>query len=115
LAAVVLCLQHVHTSTATGRSALLRLTALVACGTRTVTDAVFGPTDTSEVTYAPELGRSLRAGMILLLDRNFAARDLIITLACDRCGSDGPVENQPGHAVARCCWTATIPTTGGSW
>ena len=60
---------------------LLRLVALVACGTRTIIDAVFGPTDTGEITYTPQLARSLRPGMILLLDRNFAARDLIDTLA----------------------------------
>jgi hypothetical protein len=59
----------------------VRLTALVACGTRTLIDAVFGPTDIGEVSYAPQLCRSLRAGMILLLDRGFAARALIATLA----------------------------------
>jgi hypothetical protein len=60
---------------------LLRLMALVSCGTRTVIDAVFGPTSTGEVTYAYQLARSLRAGMMLLLDRNFAAQKLIATLA----------------------------------
>jgi len=60
---------------------LLRLTALVACGTRTIIDAVFGPTSSGELTHAHQLTRSLHTGMILLLDRNFAARDLITTLA----------------------------------
>jgi Insertion element 4 transposase N-terminal/Transposase DDE domain len=60
---------------------LLRLTTLVACGTRTVIDAVFDSTATGELTHARHLARSLRPGMILLLDRNFAARDLITTLA----------------------------------
>lgn len=60
---------------------LLRLTALVACGTRTLIDAVFGPTSCGEITHAHHLVRSLRAGMMLLLDRNFAARDLITALA----------------------------------
>jgi hypothetical protein len=60
---------------------LLRLMVLVSCGTRTVIDAVFGPTSTGEVTYAYHLARSLRAGMMLLLDRNFAAQKLIGTLA----------------------------------
>lgn len=41
----------------------LRLLALVACGTRTLIDAVFGPTTTGETTYAPALLRSLRPGM----------------------------------------------------
>lgn len=62
----------------------LRLLALVACGTRTLIDAVFGPTTTGETTYAAELLRSLRAGMILLADRNFAAKDLIADIAATR-------------------------------
>lgn len=59
----------------------LRLVALVACGTRTVIDAVFGPTTTGETTYTPRLLRSLHAGMILLGDRNFGAQDLIRDIA----------------------------------
>jgi hypothetical protein len=58
-----------------------RLLALVACGTRTLIDAVFGPTTSGETTYAPGLLRSLRAGMIVLLDRNFAAAALITAIA----------------------------------
>jgi hypothetical protein len=50
-----------------------RLLALVACGTRTVIDAVFGPITAGETTYAAGLLGSLRAGMLLLADRNFAA------------------------------------------
>ncbi|MFI7681034.1 IS4 family transposase [Actinophytocola sp. NPDC049390] len=59
----------------------LRLTALVACGTRTIIDAVFGPTSSGELTHARQLTRALHAGMLLLADRNFAGRDLIATLA----------------------------------
>lgn len=59
----------------------LRLVALVACGTRTVLDAVFGPTTTGETTYTARLLRSLRPGMILLADRNFAAKNLIGDIA----------------------------------
>lgn len=59
----------------------LRLLALVACGTRTLIDAVFGPTTTGETSYAPALLRSLQSGMILLADRNFAAKDLIADIA----------------------------------
>ncbi|MFC3899261.1 IS4 family transposase, partial [Lentzea rhizosphaerae] len=55
----------------------IRLLALLACGTRTVIDAVFGPTDTGETTYAPRLARSLRPGMIVLLDRGLVGCDLI--------------------------------------
>jgi hypothetical protein len=59
----------------------IRLVALVACGTRTLIDAVFGPTTTGETTYAPRLLRSLRPGMILLADRNFAAAGLLADIA----------------------------------
>jgi len=59
---------------------LLRVMVLVCCGTRTVIDAVFGPTATGEVTYTYELIRSLHAGMIVLLDRNFGAAKLLAAI-----------------------------------
>jgi Insertion element 4 transposase N-terminal/Transposase DDE domain len=59
----------------------VRLLALVACGTRTLIDAVFGPTASGETTYAPGLLRSLHQGMVVLLDRNFAAAGLIAAIA----------------------------------
>jgi len=59
----------------------VRLVALLACGTRTVIDAVFGPTTTGETTYTTRLLSSLRPGMILLADRNFAAKDLLSAVA----------------------------------
>lgn len=59
----------------------VRLLALVACGTRTVIDAVFGPITAGETTYAPGLLPSLRQGMIVLADRNFAAARLITAIA----------------------------------
>ncbi len=58
----------------------VRLLALVACGTRTLIDAVFGPAASGETTYAPGLLRSLRASMIVLADRNFAAAALIAAI-----------------------------------
>ncbi|MGW1163837.1 IS4 family transposase [Streptomyces sp. NPDC002513] len=59
----------------------LRLLTLVACGTRTLIDAVFGPTTMGETTYAPRLLPSLRPGMILLADRNFGAQRLLADIA----------------------------------
>jgi hypothetical protein len=59
----------------------IRLVALVACGTRTLIDAVFGPTTAGETTYTPRLLPSLHTGMILLADRNFAAQDLLSQIA----------------------------------
>ncbi|WP_405670289.1 IS4 family transposase [Streptomyces sp. NBC_01530] len=62
----------------------VRLLALVACGTRTLIDAVFGPTTSGETTYAPRLLSSLRPGMILLADRNFAAQKLVAGIAATK-------------------------------
>jgi transposase IS4-like protein/DDE family transposase len=59
----------------------VRLLALVACGTRTLIDAVFGPTTRGETAYAASLLASLRAGMIMLADRNFAAGALAAKIA----------------------------------
>jgi hypothetical protein len=60
---------------------LLRLLAVVCCGTRTVVDAVFGPYRIGETSYAPGLLGSLRPGMLLLADRNFAAGGLFAAVA----------------------------------
>ena len=49
------------------------LVALVACGTRAIIDAVFGPRSGGEVAHAQRLARSLRPGMIVLLDRGFSS------------------------------------------
>lgn len=59
---------------------LLRLLAVVSCGTRTVIDAVFGPTGSGETSYAPQLLGCLRPGMLLLADRNFAAAKVITAI-----------------------------------
>jgi Insertion element 4 transposase N-terminal/Transposase DDE domain len=63
---------------------LLRMVALVACGTRTIIDAVFGPTSTGENGYTRRLARSLHAGMIVLADRNFDDATLIADLAATK-------------------------------
>ena len=60
---------------------MVRLVALVACGTRTVIDAVFGTTGKGETGYAADLVTALRPGMILLADRNFAAAGLLEQIA----------------------------------
>ncbi|MEV6160547.1 hypothetical protein AB0L71_01190 [Streptomyces sp. NPDC052052] len=54
----------------------VRLAVLVACGTRAVIGAAFGPSTTGELEYAGRLADDLRAGM-LLGDRNFAAAGLL--------------------------------------
>ena len=60
---------------------LLRLVALAACGTRTLIDAVLGPASCGELDYTRRLRRSLHAGMLVLLDRNFDTAALIGQLA----------------------------------
>ena len=52
---------------------MVRVLALVACGTRTIIDAVFGTDRVGELAYAGRLLRSTRTRMIVLADRNFAA------------------------------------------
>jgi hypothetical protein len=60
---------------------MLRLLVLVSCGTRTVIDAAFGPVSAGELSYAAGLLGSLRAGMVLLADRNFGAGLLAAQIA----------------------------------
>ena len=57
----------------------LRLVTLLACGTRALLDAAFGPVrgrQSGEQALARGLLRSLRPGMLLLADRNFYGYDL---------------------------------------
>jgi hypothetical protein len=72
-----------HKGGVTGGSSYpqLRLLALVSCGTRTVIDAVSGPTSAGETTYAADLIGSLHAGMLLLADRNFGSGPLAQKIA----------------------------------
>ncbi|WP_245718936.1 IS4 family transposase [Micromonospora rhizosphaerae] len=110
----------------------LRLSALLACGTRSVLDAVFDPITTGELAQAQRLARSLRAGMLLLADRNYAAADLITTLTAT--GTDLLIRCKTGRKlplIRRChdgSWLSvigsqrirvveariSITTTGGS-
>jgi len=53
---------------------MVRVLALIACGTRTVIDAVFGSDRIGELGYAETLAASTGPGMIVLADRNFDAQ-----------------------------------------
>lgn len=77
----------------------LRLSALLACGTRSVLDAVFDPITTGEIAQARTLARSLRPGMLLLGDRNYAATDLITTFAAT--GADLLIRCKTGRKLPR--------------
>ncbi|MEW2426221.1 transposase [Streptomyces nigra] len=57
------------------------LIALVACGTRAVIDAVFGPRKPGEPVLGRRLLRSLRQGMVVLLDRGFATNAFLQAVA----------------------------------
>jgi hypothetical protein len=60
---------------------LARVVALMACGTRTIIDATFGTDRVGETTYAHHLLRCMGSGMIVLADRNFAARHWLVAVA----------------------------------
>ena len=110
---------------------LVRLAALVACGTRALLAAVFGPTSVDERDYARRLLGELHPGMLLLADRNFGDRPMITAVAgagadllirikagrrlpvCARCG-DGSFISRIGAVevrVIRC--QITVATTAG--
>lgn len=57
------------------------LVALVACGTRAVVDAVFGPRKPGEPVLGRRLLRSVHPGMIVLLDRGFATNAFLQAVA----------------------------------
>lgn len=87
---------------------MLRMLTVVACGTRTVLDAVFGTLSVGETNYAPKLLGCLHQGMLLLADRNFAAAKLIEQVAAT--GAD---------LLFRCKTNRQLPNIGhcgdGSW
>ncbi|WUR83082.1 IS4 family transposase [Streptomyces phaeochromogenes] len=56
---------------------LVRMVALVECGTRALVDAVFGPDDVGELAYARRLLGHLDASMLLLADAPYDAFDFL--------------------------------------
>lgn len=86
---------------------MLRMLTVVACGTRTVIDAVFGAYGVGETTYAPKLLDCLKPGMLLLADRNFAVSALVEQIAAAkadlliRCKDQRklpPIKQLPDHS-----------------
>jgi hypothetical protein len=90
---------------------MLRLLALVSCGSRTVIDAVFGPVSAGETTYAANLLGSLHAGMILLADRNFGAGFLAAQIAGTR--ADFLIRVRTGNGSPKLPVLSRCPD--GSW
>lgn len=78
---------------------LLRLVAIVACGTRSVIEAVFGTDAVGELTYARDLTGALRRGMLLLADRNFATT--AFTGAVAAAGADFLIRAKTGPRALR--------------
>jgi hypothetical protein len=87
---------------------MLRLVAVVACGTRTILGAVFGPYRAGELAYAPRLLNCLRPGMLLLADRNFAVAGLFSQIAST--GADLLIRCKNGRKLP-----ATSHLPDGSW
>jgi hypothetical protein len=79
---------------------MLRLVTVMACGTRSVMDAVFGPITCGETTYAKDLLARLPAGVLLLADRNFAAAELIAGI--QRAGADLLIRIKAGRRLPVC-------------
>jgi hypothetical protein len=70
---------------------LIRLLAVVACGTRTVMGAV----SVRSLSARPVPARCARTGMLLLADRNFAVRDLVAPRCAERGGGGGAGAGRP--------------------
>jgi hypothetical protein len=79
---------------------MVRMLALLACGTRTLIDTTFGTDRVGEARYAYDLLAALRAGMIVLADRNFAIRAWIIAAAGT--GADVLVRVKIGRRLPVC-------------
>jgi hypothetical protein len=63
---------------------LLRLLALVECGTRAVLAAAFGPDTDGELPYARQLLAAVQAGMLLLADAAFDDASFLAAITRDR-------------------------------
>jgi hypothetical protein len=87
---------------------LLRLVALVACGTRSLIEVVYGPTSSGETTMCERLVGSLHAGMLVLCDRNLTTNTLTRRIAAT-----------DAHLLGRCKTNRNLPILGrladGSW
>jgi hypothetical protein len=87
---------------------LLRLVALVACGTRSLIQVVFGPTSSGETTMTNQLAEHLHPGMLVLCDRNLTTAALT-----------GRIAATGAQLLGRCKANRKLPVVGrlhdGSW
>ena len=80
---------------------LVRLVALVACGTRSLINVVYGPTSSGETTMCDRLAGSLRPGMLVLCDRNLTTHTLTRRIAA-----------ADAHLLGRCKANRNLPVLG---
>jgi hypothetical protein len=87
---------------------MVRLAALVACGTRALLAAAFGPISVDEKGYANRLLEAAGPGMLVLADRNFGYRPMLTALAGT--GADLLIRVKASHRLPVCRRCAD-----GSW
>jgi Insertion element 4 transposase N-terminal/Transposase DDE domain len=87
---------------------MVRLAALVACGTRALLRVAFGPTSTDERTYATRLLDALGPNRLVLADRNFGYQPFITAIAAT--GADLLIRVKTGRRLPVC-----RPCPDGSW
>lgn len=78
---------------------MIRLVAIVASGTRSVIEAVFGTDAVGELSYAERLCGALAPGMLLLGDRNFATYRLFARIR--QAGADFLIRAKTGHGAMK--------------
>ncbi len=86
---------------------MIRLVALVAAGTRSVIDAVFGTDAVGELSCASRLATALRPGMLLLGDRNFAACGFLATVT--GAGADFVIRAKTGATAMKLPVLSALP------
>ncbi|MFE9651365.1 IS4 family transposase [Streptomyces sp. NPDC006365] len=80
-----------------GRYPQVKLVLLIACGTRGILDARFGPRRDNEVALAKQLAitSTLSGGQLVLMDRAFHGHDILAHIAA--CGADFIVRAHSHH------------------
>jgi hypothetical protein len=90
---------------------MVRMLALLACGTRTVIDATFGSSSVGETTNTRDLLRAMHPGMIVLADRNFACQALLAEIV--ETGAEVLVRVKTGRNSRSAAGCATVHTCCG--
>jgi hypothetical protein len=93
---------------------LLRLVALVACGTRSLLAATFGPTSSGETTMTTKLLDHLHPGMLVLCDRNLTTAAVARQIAASGAQLLGRCKaNRQLPVVGRCQDGSFLSLLGG--